>query len=60
MKMKTGRILCALFLITTLTFITLALSPAFGAGGEEKNDTRPERGISVAFEYPGVVINKGD
>ncbi|MBW1732576.1 MAG: hypothetical protein JRJ75_17165, partial [Deltaproteobacteria bacterium] len=27
---------------------------------EEKNDTRPERGISVAFEYPGVVINKGD
>ncbi len=27
---------------------------------EKEEDTRPERGISVAFEYPEVIIPKGD
>jgi uncharacterized membrane protein len=58
MRTKTGRSLCALFVILSLTLGTALLSPALAA--EEKKDTRPERGISVAFEYPGVVINTGD
>jgi uncharacterized membrane protein len=60
MKTKTMKTLCAPSLITTLTLITLALSPAFAAEEKEKKDTRPERGMSVAFEYPGVVISSGD
>ena len=51
----------------TLSFIiTLCLSTSFislGLAKEEKEkeeDKRPERGISMAFEYPEVIINKGD
>ena len=61
MKRRTMRTLCTLSIITTLTLITAALlSPAFAAEEKEKKDTRPERGMSVAFEYPGVVISTGD
>ena len=36
------------------------ICPAQAKEEKEKKDTRPERGMSVAFEYPGVVINTGD
>ena len=60
MKTKTGRTLCALFIIALLALGTSGLCPAAAKQAKEKDDTRPERGISVAFEYPGVVINQGD
>ena len=49
----------------TLSFIlTLCLSMSFislGLAKEDKEeDKKPERGISIAFEYPEVIINKGD
>jgi uncharacterized membrane protein len=49
-------------LIVILTFAlgTAFLCPAYAAEQTDKNDTRPDRGLSVAFEYPGVVINQGD
>jgi uncharacterized membrane protein len=49
-------------LIVILTFVlgTAVLCPASAAEQTDKKDTRPERGLSVAFEYPGVVINQGD
>jgi len=49
-------------LIVILTFAlgTAVLCPASAAEQTDKKDTRPERGLSVAFEYPGVVINEGD
>jgi len=51
--------------IFTLSFIlTLCLSTSFISLALAKEikgeDTRPERGISMAFEYPEVIINKGD
>ena len=49
-----------LFVILTLAFGTAVLCPAYAAEQTDKKDTRPERGLSVAFEYPGVVINEGD
>ena len=60
MKTSTVRTLCALFVILSLALGTAALTPAFAAEKKDKDDTRPERGISVAFEYPGVVINEGN
>jgi uncharacterized membrane protein len=60
MKTKTGRTLCALFIIALLALGTSGLCPAAAKQAKEKDATRPERGISVAFEYPGVVINQGD
>lgn len=60
MKTKTGVALCALFVMLSLALGTSALTPALAAEKKDKDDTRPERGLSVAFEYPGVVINKGD
>jgi len=47
-----------LFVIVTLALGTAVLTAA--AEQQDKKDTRPERGLSVAFEYPGVVINEGD
>jgi uncharacterized membrane protein len=49
----------------SLSFIlTLYLGTSFlslGLAQEDKDaDNRPERGISMAFEYPEVIINKGD
>jgi uncharacterized membrane protein len=60
MKNKTARTLCALSVILSLALGTAALTPALAAEKKDKDDTRPERGVSVAFEYPGVVINTGD
>ncbi|OQY14646.1 MAG: hypothetical protein B6I32_09035 [Desulfobacterium sp. 4572_20] len=51
-------------LFTLSVILTLCLSTSFmslGLAKEEKEeDKRPERGISIAFEYPEVIINKGD
>jgi uncharacterized membrane protein len=58
MRKQTSNILWIPFVILTFTLGTALLSPALAA--EEKKDTRPERAISVAFEYPGVVISTGD
>ncbi len=60
MKTKTGRILYTLFLIITFTIGASFICPAQAKEETEKEDTRPERGMSVAFEYPGVVISTGD
>ena len=60
MKTSTVRTLCALFVILSLALGTAALTPALAAEQTDKKDTRPDRGLSVAFEYPGVVINEGD
>jgi uncharacterized membrane protein len=60
MKNKTGVALCALFVMLSLALGTSALTPALAAEKKGKDDTRPERGVSVDFEYPGVVINTGD
>jgi uncharacterized membrane protein len=50
-----------LFVILTLALGTQMLCPAaFAAEQTDKKDTRPERGMVVAFEYPGVVIHEGD
>jgi uncharacterized membrane protein len=58
MRTQTSNILWIPFVILTFILGTALLSPALAA--EEKKDTRPERAISVAFEYPGVVISTGD
>jgi len=51
-------------LFTLSVILTLCLSTSFmslGLATEEKEkDNRPERGISIAFEYPEVIVNKGD
>jgi uncharacterized membrane protein len=60
MKNKTGVALCALFVMLSLALGTSALTPALAAEKKGNDDTRPERGVSVAFEYPSVVINTGD
>jgi uncharacterized membrane protein len=60
MRSKTGRAFFALFLVVSFTLGTSFLSLGLAKEEKKKDDTRPERGISVAFEYPGVVINKGD
>jgi uncharacterized membrane protein len=49
-----------LFVILTLALGTAVVCPAAAQEQQDKKDTRPERGLSVAFEYPGVVINEGD
>jgi uncharacterized membrane protein len=59
MRTKSGKAVLALSLILILCLCTSAASSAL-AQKEEKEDERPERGISVAFEYPEVIIGKGD
>jgi uncharacterized membrane protein len=44
-----------LALCVSTSFISLGL-----AKEKEEKDTRPERGITMNFEYPEVIINKGD
>jgi len=53
-----GKTLFALSCILILCLSTFFVSS--GLAQEEKEDTRPERGISMAFEYPEVIINQGD
>jgi uncharacterized membrane protein len=60
MTTRPASTLWILFVILTLALGTAVLYPALAAEKKDKDDTRPERGISVAFEYPGVVINEGD
>jgi uncharacterized membrane protein len=51
----------ALFLLPLIVALCLATSSSLAKEEEEgKEDMRPDRGLSVAFEYPGVVINQGD
>jgi len=40
--------------------IALCLTASLSLAKEQEQDTRPERGITMAFEYPEVIINKGD
>ena len=58
MTRNTAQALMGACMIVAIGLVSALMSPALAA--EKEKDTRPERGISVAFEYPGVVINKGD
>ena len=60
MTTRLSSTLWILFVILTLSLGTAVLGPASAAEQTDKKDNRPERGLSVAFEYPGVVINQGD
>jgi uncharacterized membrane protein len=47
-------------LVSLSVILALCLAPSLSLAKEEgKEDTRPERGITMAFEYPQVIINKG-
>ena len=48
----------ALFILPMI--IALCLTASLSLAKEQEQDTRPERGITMAFEYPEVIINKGD
>ena len=60
MTTRLSNTLWILFLILTFALGTAVLCPTSTAEQTDKKDTRPDRGLSVAFEYPGVVINEGD
>ncbi len=60
MRTKTTKALFALLLILSLALGTSFISLSFAKEDKEKGEERPERGISMAFEYPEVIINKGD
>jgi uncharacterized membrane protein len=59
MRAKTGKAIFALSLMLILCLGTSFISLGLGHK-EEEEDKRPERGISVAFEYPEVIIDKGE
>ena len=60
MRTKTTKALFALLLILSLALGTSFVSLSFAKEDKGKEEERPERGISMAFEYPEVIINKGD
>jgi len=60
MRTKPGKAIFALSFILTLCLGTSCISLGLAQEEKEKENTRPERGISVAFEYPEVIINRGD
>ena len=60
MTKRLSSTLWTLFAILTFALSTAVLCPASAPAQTDKKDTRPARGLSVAFEYPGVVINQGD
>ncbi|MFB0520699.1 MAG: hypothetical protein ACETWD_04640, partial [Desulfatiglandales bacterium] len=60
MRTKPGKAIFALSVILILCLGTSCISLGLTQEEKEKEDTRPERGISVAFEYPEVIINRGD
>jgi len=60
MRAKTGKTIFTLFFILSLTLGTSFISLGLAKEDKEKKDKRPERGISMTFEYPEVIINKGD
>jgi uncharacterized membrane protein len=47
-----------LFILPMIAALCLATSASLAK--EQEEDTRPERGITMNFEYPEVIINKGD
>jgi len=59
MKTKTRKAILTLFLILSLALGTSFISLGLAQEEKGKGDKRPERGISMAFEYPEVIINKG-
>ncbi len=60
MKTKTRKAIFTLFLILSIALGTSFISLGLAQEKKGKGDKRPERGISMAFEYPEVTINKGD
>ena len=60
MKTKTRKAIFALFLILSMALGTSFISLGLAQEKKGKGDKRPARGISMAFEYPEVIINKGD
>ncbi|UCF72536.1 MAG: hypothetical protein JSW35_10230 [Deltaproteobacteria bacterium] len=60
MRTKPGKAIFALCFILILCLGTSCISLGLAQEEKEKEDIRPERGISVAFEYPEVIINRGD
>jgi len=60
MRTKPGKGIFVLSFILILCMGTSSVSLGLAQEQKEKEDRRPERGISVAFEYPEVIINKGD
>ena len=48
----------ALFILPII--VALCLTASLSLAKEKEEDTRPERGITMNFEYPEVLINKGD
>lgn len=60
MRTKTGKAIVALSIILSLALGTSFISLGLAKEEKEKEDTRPERGITMAFEYPEVIIGKGD
>jgi len=60
MKTKTRKAIFALFLILSIALGTSFISLGLAQKEKGKGDKRPKRGISMAFEYPEVTINKGD
>jgi len=58
MNRNIAQALMGLCMIIVFGLASLPISP--GRAAEKEADTRPARGISVAFEYPGVIIDKGD
>ena len=55
-----NKALFALSLILALCIGTSFVSSGLAKEEKGKEDKRPERGISMSFEYPGVIIDKGD
>jgi uncharacterized membrane protein len=60
MRTKTTKALFALLLILSLALSTSFISLSFAKEAKEKEEERPERGISMAFQYPEILISKGD
>ncbi len=58
MRTKSAKASFALSAMVILCLGTSVVSS--GLAQEEKEEGRPERGISVAFEYPEVIIPKGE
>ena len=48
----------ALVILPVILGLSLAASGALAK--DKSDDTRPERGITMNFEYPEVIVNKGE
>ena len=56
-ELRGGTLVCALCCVLSLC---LGIASTSLATEKQEKDTRPERGITMNFEYPGITINKGD